>query len=74
MRTGHSDVIKANILSFAFQIRRATKMRPPFLFCLLNDKSGVDDVIVEKQPYKLLNTSPEFFSSFHGSSFHKFDD
>ena len=32
---------------------------------------GVDDIIVKKQPYQLLNTSREFFPSFDASNFHK---
>ena len=28
----------------------------------LKDKSGVDTIIVKKQPYQLLNTNREFFS------------
>ena len=40
----------------------------------LKDKSGVDKIIVKKQPYQLLNTSREFFPSFHASNFQKFDD
>ena len=40
----------------------------------LKDKSGVDKIIVKKQPYQLLNTSREFFPSFRGLNFHKFDD
>ena len=38
------------------------------------DKSGVDKIIVKKQPYQLLNTSREFFPSFHASNIHKFDN
>ena len=45
-----------------------------FFSSLLKDKSGVDKVIVKKQPYQLLNTSREFFPSFGGSNFHKFND
>ena len=44
------------------------------LFSFLKDKSGVDKIIVKKQPYQLLNTSREFFPSFHASNFHKWDD
>ena len=40
----------------------------------LKDKSGGDKIIVEKQPYQLLNTSRELFPSFHASNFHKLDD
>ena len=40
----------------------------------LKDKSGVDKIIVKKQPYQLLNTSHEFFPSFQVLNFHKFDD
>ena len=39
----------------------------------LKDKSGVDKIIVKKQPYQLLNTIREFFPSFRGLNFHKFD-
>ena len=38
---------------------------------LLKDKSGVDKIIVNKQPYKLLNTIREFYPSFDASNFHK---
>ena len=41
---------------------------------LLKDKSGVDKIILKKQPYQLLKTSHEFLPSFPGSNFHKFDD
>ena len=44
------------------------------LFTLLKDKSGVDRIIVKKQPYQLLNASLEFFPSFHASNIYKFDD
>ena len=37
----------------------------------LKDKSGVDEIIVKKQPYQLLSTSREFFPSFNASNFHK---
>ena len=37
----------------------------------LKDKSGVDKIIVKKQPYQLLSTSREFFPSFDASNFHK---
>ena len=40
----------------------------------LKNKSGVDKIIAKKQPYQLLNTSREYFPSFHASNFHKFDD
>ena len=40
----------------------------------LKDKSGVDKIIVKKQPYQLLNTSRDFFPSFRALKFHKFDD
>ena len=40
----------------------------------LKDKSGVDKIIVKKQPYELLNTSRQFFLSFHAFNFHKLDD
>ena len=36
----------------------------------LKDKSGVDKIIVKKQPYQLLNTSREFFLRFDASNFH----
>ena len=41
---------------------------------MLKDKSGVDKIIVKKQPYQLLNTSREFFPSFRALNIHKFDD
>ena len=37
----------------------------------LKVKSGVDKIIVKKQPYQLLNTSRQFFPSFHALNFHK---
>ena len=37
----------------------------------LKDKSGVDKIIVRKQPYQLLSTSLEFFPDFDASNFHK---
>ena len=37
----------------------------------LKDKFGVHKIIVEKQPYQLLNTNREFFPSFDASNFHK---
>ena len=40
----------------------------------LKDKFRVDKTVVKEQPYKLLNTSREFFPSFHALNFHKFDD
>ena len=36
---------------------------------LLKDKSGVDKIIVKKQPYKLLSTNREFFPSVDASNF-----
>ena len=41
---------------------------------LLKDESGVDKIIVKKQPYQLLNTNREFFPSFVASNFHKLVD
>ena len=41
---------------------------------ILKDNSGVDKIIVKKQPYQLLNTSCEFLPSFHALNIHKFDD
>ena len=38
---------------------------------MLRDKSGVDKIIVKKQPYKLLNTNRDLFPSFDASKFHK---
>ena len=38
---------------------------------ILKDKSGVDKIIVKKQPYQLLNTNREFLPSFGASNFHK---
>ena len=38
---------------------------------LLKDESGLDKIIVKKQPYQLLNTNHEFFPSFDASNFHK---
>ena len=38
---------------------------------IFKDKSGVDRIIVLKQPYQLLNTNREFFPSFDASDFHK---
>ena len=36
----------------------------------LKDKYGVDEIIIKKQPYQLLNTSRELFPSFDASNFH----
>ena len=41
---------------------------------LLNDKFGVDKIIVEKQPYQLLDTNREFFPSLYTCNFHKLVD
>ena len=41
-------------------------------FCPLKDKSGIDEVIVKKQPYQLQTINREFFPSFDASNFHKF--
>ena len=41
---------------------------------LKKERSGVDKIIVKKQPYQLLNTSHEFFLSFQALNFHKLDD
>ena len=41
------------------------------IFKHLKDKSGIDKIIVKKQPYQLLNTRREFFPSFDASNFHK---
>ena len=38
----------------------------------LKDKSGIDKIIVKKQPYQLLNTSCELFPSFDASKFHEY--
>ena len=37
----------------------------------LKDKSGVDETIVKKQPYQLLNTNREFFQCFDASNIYK---
>ena len=37
----------------------------------LKDKSGVDKIIIKKQPYRLLNTSRDFLPSCDASNFHK---
>ena len=37
----------------------------------VSDKSGLDEIIVKRQPYQLLSTSREFFPSFDASNFHK---
>ena len=42
-----------------------------FRYVFLKDKSGVDKIIVKKQPHHLLNTNREFFPSFDASNFHK---
>ena len=34
-------------------------------------QSGVDKIIVKKQPYQLLNVGREFFPSFDATNFHK---
>ena len=38
---------------------------------LLIDKSGVDNIIVKKQSYQLLNTNRKFFPGFDAFDFHK---
>ena len=40
------------------------------LLCL-KDESGIDKIIVKKQPHQLLDTNREFFPSFDASNFHK---
>ena len=45
-----------------------------FLAVFLKDKSGVDEIIIKRQPYQLLNTNREFFPSFDASNFHKLVD
>ena len=42
-----------------------------FTSSVLKDKSGVEKIIVKKQPYKLLGTNREFFSNFDATNFHK---
>ena len=42
-----------------------------FCFDSLKDKSGVDKIVVKKQPSQLLNTNREFFPCFDASYFHK---
>ena len=46
----------------------------PHLNRPVKDKSVVDKIIVEKQPYQLLNTNREFFPSFDASNFHNVVD
>ena len=41
---------------------------------LLKEKSGVDKIIVEKQPYQLLNTNLEFIPSFDSTNFQRLVD
>ena len=41
-----------------------------FSIYTLKDKSGVDEIIIKKQPYQLLNTHREFFPSFDASNVH----
>ena len=61
------DVIPVeNHLSHSPKTRKDT-----FWSKVLKDKSGVDKIIVKKQPSQLLNTNREFFSSFNASNFHK---
>ena len=36
----------------------------------LKDQSGVEKIVVKKQPYQLLNTNREFFQSFDAANFH----
>ena len=40
-----------------------------YLVTTLKDKSGVDKIIVKKQPYQLQNTNRDFFPSFDASNF-----
>ena len=56
----------------AFGILTMSNMKVNLRF--LKDKSGVDKIIVKKQPYQLLNTNREFFPSFDASNFHTLDD
>ena len=46
----------------------------PLIKATLKYKSGVDKIIVKKQPYQLLNTNREFFPRFDASNFHKLVD
>ena len=41
---------------------------------ILKDKSRVNKIMLKKQPYQLLKTNREFFSSFQGLNFHRLDD
>ena len=55
----------------AFEFARKRSFRK---YLVLKDKSGVDKIIVKKQPYQLLSTNREFFPSFHASNIHELDD
>ena len=52
-------------------INKNFHFRSPLSETCLKDKSGIDEIIAEKQPYQLLNTNREFFPTFDASSFHK---
>ena len=46
----------------------------PLSHTVLKDKTEINNVIVKKQPYQLMNTNHEFFPSFDASNFHKLND
>ena len=41
------------------------------IMLMLKDKSGVDKIIIKKQPCQLLNTNRVFFPSFDASNLNK---
>ena len=57
--------------TFRFRTIEVREIRDAF--ATVKDKLRVDEIIVKKQPYQLLNTSREFFPNFHASNFHKLD-
>ena len=76
--TTESDLSSTDDFDFSSSISRAKV--GCFYFTIISvfiglnsfkDKSGVDKIIVKKQPYQLLNINLEFFPSFAASNFHK---
>ena len=73
IKSCHSSRICVLVLLFVFldakQITLGVEYNASAHF--LKDKSGLDKIIVKKQPYQLLNTNREFFPSFDASNFLK---
>ena len=66
-----NSFMKSSIIFIREHLLVTSKLRQTIISCDLKDKSGLDKIIVEKQPYQLLNTNREFFPSFDTSNFHK---